>query len=166
MSLTLHYCHMPLARNSGLRESVTWLNSQFASDQGIVYVMWNQQHLVLANNREYTPARIPISDAGLVLGNTRDVLYLGHEGTAPVFAADLGDLDQQRAEEVTGFAIANARFEPLRVVTNLMDSGQVSILAYAQALSFWHQNNRFCGRCGKPTTSQRGGHMLACNQCN
>ena len=37
------------------------------------------------------------------------------------------------------------------------------MLAYANALVHWHRTHRYCGACGTPTTSVRGGHVRRCS---
>ncbi len=52
--------------------------------------------------------------------------------------------------------------EILRVAT-IIDSAEASLLAYARAMSIWHQNHRRCGRCGSETESRQAGHVLVCS---
>ena len=162
----LHYCAMPLERNSGLRQDPEWLNTQLASDNGLVLTMWSQQHLIESADEEIRPCYLKISDAALILGNASEVFYLGHQGNHPVFAADLADLTPLRLSEILDHAAPDAKFRELRHVTTLLDKEQASIFAFAKAISYWHQQNLFCGRCGYATYSLRGGHMRSCKNCH
>src|SRR3546814_17043291 len=37
-----------------------------------------------------------------------------------------------------------------------------ALLAYARGLAHWHARHRFCGVCGAPTASEKGGHQRRC----
>jgi len=36
------------------------------------------------------------------------------------------------------------------------------MLAYARGISYWNRTHQYCGRCGKPTKSVKGGHERTC----
>ncbi len=43
-----------------------------------------------------------------------------------------------------------------------MAPAEAGLFAYAAAMLHWHRSHRFCGRCGKPTTSFDAGHVRRC----
>jgi len=101
----------------------------------------------------------------LILGNADEVTYLGHDGSAPIFSADLGKAPETRVQEIIHHAAPGCEMINLRKVGTLLTPGQASILAYARAMAFWHQQNGYCSRCGSNNHSARGGHMRVCDQC-
>jgi NAD+ diphosphatase len=50
----------------------------------------------------------------------------------------------------------------LRRVAPLLDRHTAGLLAYAQAMAYWHHRHRFCGVCGHLTESVQGGHLRVC----
>jgi len=61
---------------------------------------------------------------------------------------------------------AQAEFRELRWLGAMLPSDEAGLLAYARALTLWRQRHRFCGVCGAPTRSARGGHVLVCTNEN
>lgn len=157
---------MPLERHADLRQQSEWLNAQLASDDALVVVIWSQMNLVRLTSGIPEPVYLRISDAALILGNATEVIYLGHDGQAPVFAADLAQLQERRMVEILEHAAPECEMVNLRRIGTLLEPGQASILALARAMAYWHQNHRFCSRCGHETQSKRGGHMRFCKACS
>lgn len=54
------------------------------------------------------------------------------------------------------------RFEELRPLAAILDRQEAALLAYARALAYWQQRHRHCGRCGKPSSPQKAGHVMRC----
>ncbi|MDE1984771.1 MAG: NAD(+) diphosphatase [Gammaproteobacteria bacterium] len=53
----------------------------------------------------------------------------------------------------------------LRPQFGVFEDDALALLGYARAMTHWHAHNRFCGKCGAPTRSQRAGHELRCTAC-
>ena len=81
-----------------------------------------------------------------------ELIFLGLEGEVPLFAplvrAELG----QRAWSV---------FRTL----GLMSPEETAIWGAARSLIEWHNRHLYCGRCGAPTASFRGGWGRRCSGC-
>jgi NAD+ diphosphatase len=81
-----------------------------------------------------------------------ELIFLGLDGDAPLFAplvrAELG----QRAWSV---------FRTL----GLMSPEETAIWGAARSLIEWHNRHLYCGRCGAPTASFRGGWGRRCSGC-
>ncbi|HEY5721223.1 MAG TPA: NAD(+) diphosphatase [Allosphingosinicella sp.] len=90
--------------------------------------------------------------APLAEGGAEEMIFLGLEGDSPLFAplvrAELG----QRAWSV---------FRTL----GLMTPEETAIWGAARSLIEWHNRHFFCGRCGSPTMSFRGGWGRRCGSC-
>lgn len=54
----------------------------------------------------------------------------------------------------------------LRRLFPLLPATDVALLAYARAMVHWHARHSFCGACGSPTESTRGGHERSCPACD
>ncbi|MCL5406713.1 MAG: NAD(+) diphosphatase [Deltaproteobacteria bacterium] len=99
---------------------------------------------VLLNPKEF--ARYKQTDSAIFLGERKGRAY---------FAVAL-DKNEFGAFEGAG------QFRDLRAVAPLLSRDDGAILAYAQALTYWHSRNRFCGACGAKNEIREGGHSLAC----
>ena len=157
---------MNLTRHTDLCQNSEWLNAQLASDNARVIALWSQRNLVRMNGGHPEPVYLSISDAALLLGNAVEVIYLGHDGEVPVFAADLGELAEKELKRILDHAAPGTEMINLRDIGAVLDPVNGSIFAYARGLAFWHQQNGFCARCGNPTHSRRGGHMRYCEYCS
>ena len=58
-----------------------------------------------------------------------------------------------------------AEHDDLRSVSALLADDELALLGYARAMVHWHRQHRFCGCCGAPTASLRGGHERGCSVC-
>ena len=47
----------------------------------------------------------------------------------------------------------------------LLDPAALGELAQAASLLAWHDNHRFCGKCGQPTEMRAGGYKRVCTAC-
>lgn len=89
-----------------------------------------------------------------------EFVFLGVDNSEiAYFAADLSHLEEPNKAPLP----SETTFEDLRNIAGNMDRHQAGLLAYARALFYWHRNNQFCGKCGQPTQSQKGGHERACS---
>ena len=57
------------------------------------------------------------------------------------------------------------RFIELREAAVLLPVAEAGIAAQARANVDWHARHQFCGQCGQPTESLRGGQQLHCGHC-
>lgn len=54
------------------------------------------------------------------------------------------------------------RFKSLKSVPGLIGHPHGDLLVYAKGITYWHQTNRFCGKCGHPTILKSSGHIRQC----
>jgi len=165
MSAALQYCAMPLTRHTDRCRDAGWLKRQLSSDHATVVALWDQKNMVRMQDGNPQAVYLPISEAALILGNAKEVIYLGHQDQSPVFAADLADLDEKEASRILHHAAPGTTMVELRQISTTLDQETASLFAYARGLAYWHQQNAFCGRCGGQMRSQQGGHSRRCNQC-
>ena len=87
------------------------------------------------------------------LAEGEETIFLGLDGEAPLFAPLL------RLENIGSRAWSIFR------VLSLMSPRDAAIWGAARSLNEWHNRHGFCGRCGAPTASFRGGWGRRCGQC-
>jgi NAD+ diphosphatase len=75
----------------------------------------------------------------------------------PCFAIDVSHHDVPPEFHST------AMFDDLRRVGPLLSDHDAAILAYARSLIFWNKHHQYCGICGSPTHSRKGGHERRCS---
>lgn len=106
-------------------------------------------HPVLLRGRD-------ISNLGL---SVEGAVFLGLDKGKAYFALDLTDPGAPGPPE--GME-ARGEFRDLRAMSPLLEPEESGLLAYARAITYWHQRHRFCGDCGSPTVSSSGGHVRLC----
>ncbi len=73
------------------------------------------------------------------------------------------DVSEQETPHLQQALDGQGEFRDLREVGPLLPQREGSIAAYARGLMHWHRRHRFCGRCGAPTQSRKGGHVRVCS---
>jgi NAD+ diphosphatase len=86
-------------------------------------------------------------------------VLLGLQDGTACFAIDLSAHEPDSLAPVA----ALGEFADLRMVGGQFSQPDAALLAYARAMIHWHRTHRFCGRCGRPTQSGDGGHVLRCS---
>jgi NAD+ diphosphatase len=143
-------------RRSEVREDPAAL-AVIRADPATRYVLSvGGQHLLRTDSSEDRPKIAFLkADDPLVRGaaDTERVL-LGRFGDAWCVMVDLPAQSLPLPE-----ATALAELRPLAAT---LPAAESALLAYARGLSLWRARQRFCGVCGTPTRSIRGGHVLQC----
>ncbi len=105
-----------------------------------------------------------------------DLIFLGREDGAPVFAADLSGWTPQGLDPSTldGFldpseqqhpALPDAHFAELRAIMTRLTARDAELAATAKAVMGWHETHRFCARCGAESKLAMGGWQRDCAAC-
>jgi len=55
--------------------------------------------------------------------------------------------------------------QSLRMIGPTLDPDEASAAVHAVGLARWHQNHRFCAKCGRPTQVAAAGHERVCVTC-
>ena len=104
-------------------------------------------------------------------------VFLGMQSDAPRFAASIADWDNEwpgtqstsgmldQTRQVHPEAPQNTAFVNLRSVMTTINAADAELTAIAKALLDWHENHRFCPRCGSRTELSYAGWQLYCNEC-
>jgi NAD+ diphosphatase len=125
--------------------------------------VWKENHLLVrASDAGPRPRYLSFEEVGAHLAPAAVApVFLGIHNDKPWFALGL------EASE-TSPHFGEGRFEGLRENVALLPITDASLLAYARAMVIWHENHKFCGRCGSPAEATEAGHSRTCTNtaCN
>jgi NAD+ diphosphatase len=153
----LAYNGLALDRAPGLRGDPAWIQAVLARPASRVIPFWRDGCLV-RNLPGPEPVVLETPAAAAVLEHAGLCAFLGLDGEAGVFAADLSGLDQTEAVALAG---ATGVLDVRRMVASL-DAALASTLALARGLLRWNREQRFCGACGHRAESECGGVQRRC----
>lgn len=118
------------------------------------------QGQVLVEQSSSGNALFSLKEATALLPVANKTIYLGMQDDMPVLASPSG-LD------------FTALPEPIRAIDyrsvytqGLIPPDQLGAMAQAVSLLTWHDNHRFCGRCGAETAMRDGGYRRTCPNCD
>jgi len=120
--------------------------------------------------------RVPL-DHSVMQDAATDMVFLGREDGAPVFAADLSawvpdDLDDASLDafldpsEQQHPAYPNGVFAEIRAIMTRLSPRDAELAATAKAVMGWHVTHRFCARCGAESKFAMGGWQRDCAACD
>lgn len=120
--------------------------------------------------------RLPM-DHPVMVNAAADMIFLGREDAAPVFAADLSAWQPEgpQAETLDRFldpseqrhsAVPGAAFAELRAIMARLSPRDAELAATAKAVMEWHRSHRFCARCGAQSQIAMGGWQRDCAVCD
>jgi NAD+ diphosphatase len=147
-----------LEREAHRRSDNAWLRLQLESSPQFIF-LWKGRNL-FGRSPDNRALLIEVPEAVKVL----DPIFLGIiETGVALFAADLSNCSTE--EEALAALDLNrglARFVALRQFDGLLSTEERALLFYANAMTHWHQEQRFCSRCGSRTVPEEAGHVMAC----
>ncbi len=149
------YASGPLDRADHLRDDMDALLELALSPQARLIPVWRQQSLIRLGPASPEAHHLPVAEA--LLQDAHEWVFLGLDASGAAHVA----IDVSKHEEPPRFD-AQGYFEDLRAVGPAMSHEEGAILALARGLTTWHNRHRFCGVCGSPTESRRGGHERKC----
>jgi NAD+ diphosphatase len=153
----LPYNGLALDRAAALRGDAGQVAGILASPQSVVIPLWQDKCLVAGPGQ--VPVTLPAGQAGDLITAAETTAFLGLNGAAGVFAADLSAL---AADTAAGLAGATGAVDVRRLFGSL-DRQLAATLAYARGILRWHRQQRFCGACGAPASSENGGSARRCS---
>ena len=150
---TIHYADDAMDRVALRREDRSWIDERLEDPATRFVAVASGRHPFSGTA---TGARRPCYLApGDLDGATPDQpILLGVHEDITYFAVDVTDAPPAFPVQVTLLGIRD-------VITDL-GHRDCAVLAYANALVHWHRTHQYCGTCGHPTTSVRGGHVRRC----
>lgn len=145
-----------LERASRQRRSEAWVRERLRNPMTRFVPIWASNVLV-ADGLSPRPLFLRPEESEDLLQEAESVVLLGESEERTYFAIGL-----RNSEGVPPSLAEHGAFVALRAVAALLDWREAGLLAYAKAMIYWHQRNRFCGDCGSATTSTHGGHLRVC----
>ena len=149
------YASAAVDRPGKLRREERCIAERLADPATRILPVWRTHNLVITGTAP-SAAWLSVERAGGLLGEVREVAFLGFHESIAHFAIEVSHLEDPAP--VTSLAEA-ATFADLRTVGPLLNRDQGALLAYARGLMHWHGRHRFCGVCGHPTASLEAGHV-------
>lgn len=157
------YTSEDLDRASHKRSDEAWVRARLADPQSRVLPVWRARVFVTLDREgdaSPQPEYLSVAEARELAGDgSAAPVLLGVGKSHAYFAADLSSIGDPETEPLLS---ERGRFVSLRRVGPFLDRHGGGLLAYAQAMAHWHQQNRFCGACGCPTRAEEAGHWLRC----
>jgi NAD+ diphosphatase len=146
-------------RVSDKRQDDEWLAAQLEDEATRFIPIWNLKNLLTDEGGVPEPVYLspgdmlqdllPKAESMVLLGVTPERTYfaigLPSDGDSPP-----GGLDKL------------GEFRDLRWIAATLDGPDIALLAYAQAMTYWHCRHKYCGDCGSPTQSLEGGMLREC----
>lgn len=119
--------------------------------------VWRTRSLVRASGTQVS-AHFVAGAQGLAGTDASDFILLGEFHSRLCFAVELPGEQPPPLQ-------APIEFHDLRLIAGELPIEEAGLLAYARAMVYWHQQHRYCGRCGAPTRAVQAGHVLQCSGC-
>jgi NAD+ diphosphatase len=144
---TIAFSGNPLDRASLERANPAWLAAQ--KPAGLFLPFWQSRPLVQEERAAFLAWRADWED--------RPCVFLGLDGTQPLFAVDLaGESEPQ---------LGTGAFTEMRAAAFVLPAREIAIAGQAKALLDWHKRHGFCPNCGHATEVMDGGYRRLCPSC-
>jgi NAD+ diphosphatase len=135
-----------------------WLRAQLSGSAQML-PLWRERNLFHVNNENG-----PLYLDSWTVKAPLETIFLGVQSNGrSLFAANVsGPEDEEEALRVLNLTSDQARFFQLREFNGSLTPQDRALLFYSRSMIHWHQDQRFCGRCGASTQAEEGGHVMAC----
>jgi len=140
------------------RGDSTWIQERLLDPSTGIIPVWNLKNLFRKDSSTHALV-LPSTEIHYLLPAANSVTLLGEQTDRIYFAVDFPGQETAAPPVLDN----NGFFSDLRAMGPIIDCCEGALLAYARAMSYWHSTHRFCGNCGKPTTSTQAGHMRVCS---
>ena len=153
------FCTSVLNRKSESRKDKAWIQDQLVNPAALFIPVWRSKNL-FSRQELHQPVFLDWSAVEQLITVDMDAcVFLGMQSERPCFAIEVPEDEASAPEMFSNLGL----FQDIRKVGALIDSQSSGLLAYARGIIHWHQNQRFCGKCGHPTASRESGHMRVCS---
>ncbi|MBC8378158.1 MAG: NAD(+) diphosphatase [Planctomycetes bacterium] len=156
-SLRNYFTKCDLDRVADRRQDAEWLDLQLKKRTTLFVPVWNSKNF-FTDNENFRPNYLSPQEVSNLVPAPDTTILLGVKEKNAYFAIDLSLAD----ESTLGALKARGKFQDIRIAAPLLDEHDGTILAFARAMTYWHQRHRFCGDCGSPTESTEGGFLRIC----
>jgi NAD+ diphosphatase len=145
------------------RKDEKWLAEQLKNPATRVVPVWRDMHLVKYEDKENPAAVFPAYEElkAIEPGLAPEILLgMDKESGTIYFTVELPEHDAAAADKWSGLGV----FRTLRQISARINRNESALLAYAQAMTYWHRSHRFCGTCGSLTRNAEAGHLRVCTE--
>jgi NAD+ diphosphatase len=149
-------------RVSDSRPDAEWLSAKLENEATCFIPVWNLKNL-LTDESVPRPVYLSPGDAQDLLHEAESMILLGVTPERTYFAIGLSSDEDSPPSGLARLG----QFRDLRWIASTLDERDIALLAYAQAMTYWHCRHQYCGDCGSPTQSLEGGSLRVCinDQC-
>ncbi|GAB4546022.1 MAG: NAD(+) diphosphatase [Anaerolineae bacterium] len=144
-------------RLSERRRDDEWLDAQLRAETTRFVPVWKLKNL-LTNQATPKPVYLSPDEVQRILPHAESTVFLGVTHERAYFAIGLPPDGDSPPEELGELG----QFRDLRWIASRLEEEDMALLAYAQAMTYWHCRHRNCGDCGSPTRSTEGGALRVC----
>ncbi|MDX2145228.1 MAG: NAD(+) diphosphatase [Rhodospirillaceae bacterium] len=152
-TVRITYSGAPLDRAAALRADDAKVRALLMGPSARIVPVWNQRHLFDAAQRAVALTFDALADVAL---SESPPVFLGLLNGEAWFALSMAPSETPPTLPTPG------EFRTLNEVVTLLPADEASILAYARAMTIWHDNHRHCGKCGAATQATENGHSRTC----
>jgi len=145
-------------RVSDKRRDGEWLAGQLENEATRFIPIWNFKNLLTDEGDVPQPVYLSPGDVQHLLPEADSTVLLGVTPERTYFAIGLSS----DAGSPPGGLAKLGKFRDLRWIASMLDERDIALLAYAQAMTYWHCRHKYCGDCGSPTQSLEGGMLREC----
>ena len=151
-----------LDRLGDLRKDDTWIAAALAESGTQVHLLMGGQ--VATVGARSASISVFAAQALMTAGAAGDQYFvlLGRIGEQSHFSLDVSAVPKRAVDNALH---EDAMFMGLRDAAALLHEDDANLLALASGISTWHNNHKYCGRCGSPTVIQAAGHERHCDSC-
>jgi len=158
----VYYTEAQIDRMSEKRSDADFIASQLANPETVLLPVWRGQNLIDESANSPQAGGLTIAEAGSLLDDGPDLVFLGKTDERAYFAVDVSRYDEPvGVPELT----ERGHFRNLRDVGSAMGQSDGAMLAFGRGIFAWHETHGFCPRCGAPSELRDGGHRRQCSSC-
>jgi NAD+ diphosphatase len=151
-----------LDRVSFKRSDNIWINAQYKNESTRILPVWDSKNLCMSDPNK-RPIFLTPSDLHDYPNTFESSILLGISDKKTYFTIDIDSAEYAS----TLCDKKKGEFLDLKRVAPLFNYQDAAIATLARFMINWSSNNRFCGKCGNPTTSAEAGNVRICknSQC-
>jgi len=149
----MFYTHSKLDRADHLRKDETVQTRLYEADNALLLPVWRGK-LLVGEDDSSAPRMLCIATSACPAPSEPSI-FLGLVDKRPIFAQSLSSIAEDNLSDWLTLAqtvyshYGNIRFDDLRAIgPSLFVKNEGALMAYARGLSHWHDNARYCVRCG------------------
>lgn len=154
------FVRAPLDRAEPIRKDAERVAALCTAPEARIAAFWRGRPFVLERGGAVEPAFL--AGPALTALGARELVFLGIDGDAAVFAAGLAD-DPPPGPAFPLHGLGD--FHELRELAAVLSADDLAVLGTARSLLSWHAEHGYCARCGAATKAAEGGWKRVCPRC-